>query len=65
MVFGIGIIVGGWLMIIGEVEGGIYVVDDFLTEAEERAIAIKLKGEVWRCLCIYRLIMWRPVWIWC
>ncbi len=35
-------------MIIGEVEGGIYVVDDFLTEAEERAIAIQLKGEVWR-----------------
>lgn len=35
-------------MAIGEVEGGIYVVDDFLTEAEEKAIAIQLKGEVWR-----------------
>lgn len=35
-------------MTIGEVEGGIYVVDDFLTETEERAIAIQLKGEVWR-----------------
>lgn len=35
-------------MRIGEVDSSIYVIDDFLTEAEEIRINAQLKGEVWR-----------------
>ena len=35
-------------MKIEKVDNSIYVIDDFLTDAEERGINLQLKGAVWR-----------------
>ena len=35
-------------MKIERIDNGIYVIDDFLTESEEVAINLLLKGAVWR-----------------
>ena len=46
--FLIDIVIGRYSMRMEKVDESIYVIDDFLTEAEESEINIQLKGEVWR-----------------
>ena len=46
MVFVIDIATRRWSVKIEKVDESIYVVDDFLTGAEEREINVQLKGEV-------------------
>ena len=48
MRYGIDTYIEGWLVEIEKVDDCIYVVDGFLTEAEEVEVNAQLKGAVWR-----------------